>query len=434
MDKTPNLHLPYILSSQAQKHITHNDAIRALDALVHLSVLSNDLTVPPSTPSEGDRYIVHSNPSNEWIGQDNKIAAWQDGTWQFYAPQKGWVCWIENDENLLAFNGLNWINAGTESIASINPTPLVGVNATADTTNRLSVNSPAILFNHEGNGHQVKVNKNADTDNASVLFQTDFSGRAEFGLTGDNNFHMKVSPDGNTFHEGIIIDKDTGNVAIGGDEPREKLHVQSGNILLDNNRRLLVKDTSGNNQRIFHMGADNNCYFNVNELANRVRFFTSSTMRLDVHENGSIVVGSPSGGGKGTGTINAQAVYDDNTLLSCYVFDQAIDKNIKHEKWDQKVLDLTNNDDAIIQKRTHSPMRKFKARAGTKYDPLTLDGYAKHWKDKRHLTSMPNEEKYDIKKGMSSGEWIQRLIETVEIQAILIEELNTDIKKLKRKI
>ena len=67
MDKTPNLHLPYILSSQAQKHITHNDAIRALDALVHLSVLSNDLTVPPSSPLEGDRYIVHSNPSNEWM-------------------------------------------------------------------------------------------------------------------------------------------------------------------------------------------------------------------------------------------------------------------------------------------------------------------------------------------------------------------------------
>lgn len=211
MDKTPNLHLPYILSSQAQKHITHNDAIRALDALVHLSVLSNDLTVPPSSPLEGDRYIVHSNPSNEWIGQDNKIAAWQDGTWQFYAPQKGWVCWIENDENLLAFNGLNWTNAGTESIASINPTPLVGVNAIADTTNRLSVNSPATLFNHEGNHHRLKINKQSATDTASVLFQNNFSGYAEFGLTGDNNFHMKVSPDGNTFHEGIIIDKDTGH-------------------------------------------------------------------------------------------------------------------------------------------------------------------------------------------------------------------------------
>lgn len=211
MDKTPNLHLPYILSSQAQKHITHNDAIRALDALVHLSVLSNDLAVPPSTPLEGDRYIVHTTPSNEWIGQDNKIAAWQDGTWQFYAPQKGWVCWIENDENLLAFNGLNWINAGTESLASINPTPQVGVNAIADTTNRLSVNSPATLFNHEGSNHRLKINKQSATDTASVLFQNNFNGYAEFGLTGDNNFHMKVSPDGNTFHEGIIIDKDTGH-------------------------------------------------------------------------------------------------------------------------------------------------------------------------------------------------------------------------------
>lgn len=40
MDKTQNLNLPYILPSQAQKHVTHNEAIRALDAMLHLAVLS----------------------------------------------------------------------------------------------------------------------------------------------------------------------------------------------------------------------------------------------------------------------------------------------------------------------------------------------------------------------------------------------------------
>ena len=45
---------------------------------------------------------------------------------------------------------------------------------------------------------------------------------------------------------------------------------------------------------------------------------------------------------------------------------------------------------------------------------------------------MPNEEKYDPVDGaLATGEWIQRLIETVEIQAVLIEHLNTEVKAIK---
>ncbi|HEV2652996.1 MAG TPA: terminase family protein, partial [Rhizomicrobium sp.] len=43
---------------------------------------------------------------------------------------------------------------------------------------------------------QVKLNKHASADTASLLYQTNYSGRAEMGLTGDDNFHVKVSPDG----------------------------------------------------------------------------------------------------------------------------------------------------------------------------------------------------------------------------------------------
>ena len=42
----------------------------------------------------------------------------------------------------------------------------------------------------------------------------ELSGRAEFGLTGDDDFHAKVSPDGSTFHEGYIIDRNTGDVTV----------------------------------------------------------------------------------------------------------------------------------------------------------------------------------------------------------------------------
>lgn len=214
MDKTSNLQLPFMAPSQAQKHVTHNDALLALDALIQLSAISQSMTLPPSSLNEGDRFIVGANGTDEWLGKDNQIAAWQDGSWMFYMPQEGWLCWVEDENLLLVWNGNDWGSAGTGGIATTNPTSLVGVNATADLTNRLSVNSPATLLNHEGSDHQLKVNKNTETDTASLLFQTGFSGRAEMGLTGDENFHLKVSGDGNTFHDVIKIDQNTGLVSL----------------------------------------------------------------------------------------------------------------------------------------------------------------------------------------------------------------------------
>ena len=84
--------------------------------------------------------------------------------------------------------------------------------ATADGTNRLAIAAAASLFNHAGAGHQQKINKAAASDTASVLYQTGFSGRAEIGTTGDDDFHFKVSPDGSAWYEALLIDKDTGEV------------------------------------------------------------------------------------------------------------------------------------------------------------------------------------------------------------------------------
>jgi len=216
-EKSPNLNLPYILAAQAQKHVTHNEAIRNLDALTQLSLEDKDLTAPPGSPPEGAAYIVAPGGTGQWAGHDQAIAAWQDGAWAFYEPQQGWIGWLRDEDTQVVYNGSTWENlASGGGSTNFNPATggLVGINAQADTTNRLSVNSPASLFNHNGTDHQLKINKSTVTDNASVIFQTGFSGRAEFGITGNDDFHMKVSPDGTTFHEGIVIDKDTGAVTF----------------------------------------------------------------------------------------------------------------------------------------------------------------------------------------------------------------------------
>lgn len=87
--------------------------------------------------------------------------------------------------------------------------------ATPDATNVFSINAPALLLNRATDDIQVKLNKEAAGDTASFLFQTNFNGFAEIGLTGDDDFHFKVSPDNfSTTYEGLIIDKDSGQVTL----------------------------------------------------------------------------------------------------------------------------------------------------------------------------------------------------------------------------
>jgi len=99
-------------------------------------------------------------------------------------------------------------------------TEALGINATPDTTNRLAINSNGVLLNWDsvtpGSGDmRVVINKKTAANTASFLYQDNFSERAEIGLCGDDNFHFKVSPDGSTFHDGLIIDNATGAVTLG---------------------------------------------------------------------------------------------------------------------------------------------------------------------------------------------------------------------------
>jgi len=108
MDNTPNLALPYIIAAQAQKHVTHNEAIRALDAILQLMVLDKDLASPPGAPADGDRYIVASSPTGAWSGQAGKVAAYQDGAWAILAPREGWLAWVADEDTLYAYGGSAW--------------------------------------------------------------------------------------------------------------------------------------------------------------------------------------------------------------------------------------------------------------------------------------------------------------------------------------
>ncbi|MDI7860647.1 DUF2793 domain-containing protein [Rhizobiaceae bacterium n13] len=191
-DTTANLALPYILPSQAQKHVTHNQALQLLDAATHLAV-AGELSSPPGIAAEGEVYLISDAPDGAWAGQGGRLAFLQDGDWLFIEPRLGWRGWFVAEQRLRVFSAGGWQQLPLPPEGTMQQ---LGINATPDPSNRLAISAPASLFNNAGSGHQIKVNKAAVADTASLLFQTGWSGRAEMGLAGDDAFSIKVSADG----------------------------------------------------------------------------------------------------------------------------------------------------------------------------------------------------------------------------------------------
>ncbi len=190
-DISAKLQLPFIQASQAQKHVTHNEALRKLDGLVQLAVISKDQATPPASPATGDSYVVASAATGAWAGQGGNLAIWDGLSWTFFTPNEGWTAWVSDLDALWSFDGTGWVeSAPPEDFQNV---PMIGINTTADAANRLSVSAPATLLNNEGAGHQLKINKAADTDTASLLFQSAWTGHAEMGLAGGTDFTVKTS-------------------------------------------------------------------------------------------------------------------------------------------------------------------------------------------------------------------------------------------------
>ncbi|WP_192963770.1 DUF2793 domain-containing protein [Phycobacter azelaicus] len=207
-DRSPALSLPLLMPSQAQKHVTHNEALMRLDMLVQLAVLSADQPAPPSQPGLGERHIVGAGASGDWAGHAREIALWDGMIWLFVPASPGWRADVVPTGQSLRFDGTDWQPA----LPVLQNLPALGIGAAADAANPLSVAGPATLFSHAGAGHQLKLNKSGAGDTASLLFQTGWSGRAEMGTAGTDDFSIKVSSDGSSWHTALEIDRSDGRI------------------------------------------------------------------------------------------------------------------------------------------------------------------------------------------------------------------------------
>ena len=61
---------------------------------------------PPSSPSDGDRYLIGESAGGDWSGEDEKIAEWDGSSseWEFSTPNDGWTVWIESENKNYVYN------------------------------------------------------------------------------------------------------------------------------------------------------------------------------------------------------------------------------------------------------------------------------------------------------------------------------------------
>ena len=220
---TPRIGLPEILPNQAQKHITHNDALVILDALVQGSVISRTLTTPPGSPTDGDAYVVAATATGAWAGKENDLAVYEAAAWSFYTPLTGYLMYCAADGEHITFDGSAWLSF-TDALPFLPSTggnisgdvraPGLGVGgATPDALNKFAFYGTNMLF-HSVASIDATFSKGGAGDDASFSFKTGFSTRAITGLLGSDDYSIKVSSDGSTFKEALVVDSATGAVDL----------------------------------------------------------------------------------------------------------------------------------------------------------------------------------------------------------------------------
>lgn len=211
MSDSPNLGLPFIEAAQAQKHVTHNEALALIDAVVQIAVSDMGANAPPASPASGARVVVGAAPTGLFAGRTGRIASYDEAGWRFAAPKGGWIVWSSADRIFFVYSGSAWIKL-TDALGAIQNLAMLGLGATADATNPLSVRAPNALFTARyaadgGDGSlRFKLNKETAAATVSQLYQTNWSGRAETGLIGDDLWAVRRSVNGVTWTTPFVVD------------------------------------------------------------------------------------------------------------------------------------------------------------------------------------------------------------------------------------
>lgn len=126
-DQTSNLGLPFVMPAQAQKHVTVNESLLRLDALVQARVESRSVASQPGAPTDGRLWILPPGKTGpEWGGYaDGALAYYRDGYWEPLSPREGWRFWVADEDVFVRYTGSAW--TADEAVGGLNGGPLAGL-------------------------------------------------------------------------------------------------------------------------------------------------------------------------------------------------------------------------------------------------------------------------------------------------------------------
>lgn len=220
-DTTARLALPYLAAGQMQKHVTLNMALSRLDALVQLAINSRSLAAQPTSPVDGDLHILPAGRTGvDWSTRPvGTLVRFEAGVWETVAVPDGAIATVRDAGELILRHGGAWVPLG-ERLGRVQGLERLGINASADAANPFVARLNAALWTALENGSggdgdlRLTLNKQAPADVLSLLFQSGYGGRAELGLVGDDDLRLKVSPDGGTWHDALVVDRATGRTSF----------------------------------------------------------------------------------------------------------------------------------------------------------------------------------------------------------------------------
>ncbi|NDR57144.1 DUF2793 domain-containing protein [Aliiruegeria sabulilitoris] len=317
-DATTNLLLPYLLASQAQKHVTLNESLRLLDGLVQMAVIDRVLTAPPVSPADGDRYIVGAGATGDWEGWDLSVVLHVDGVWTRLAPRVGWRAWIEDEGVLLVWDGAAWVSVLPTALQNM---ALLGIGTAADASNPFSAKLNAALWTAKsaaegGTGDLTyTMNKEAAADDLGLTLQTGYVTKALLGLFGSDDFRLAVSDDGSTFFDAFSVDRLSGIIEQPR-LPRFKGYTNYDNYVgVDTWTKLAINNTDYNDQSAFDAGnnlfvapADGTYLFGATLLF-KTNGSTASRMRGRLVLNGSTEIRGSFGENSGAHVSEATSLW-----------------------------------------------------------------------------------------------------------------------------
>ena len=106
-ERSTRFGLPFILPGQAQKEGFHNEALAALDGLIHPAVVGT-AAAPPAGPVEGQSWIVAAGATGAWAGQGGRLAVRTGGGWRFAVPVPGMSVWDGGAGHARYWTGSAW--------------------------------------------------------------------------------------------------------------------------------------------------------------------------------------------------------------------------------------------------------------------------------------------------------------------------------------